>query len=128
MAGMIEDYGLIGNLHTTALVSTEGSIDWFCAPRFDSDSIFTALVGYDEHGRWSLRPTVAVRDRKRRYRDNTLTLECDMICDGGAIRLIDVMPLSPDRCDIIRIVEGLEGEVPMEMVLDARFAYGANRP
>jgi GH15 family glucan-1,4-alpha-glucosidase len=128
MAGMIEDYGLIGNLHTTALVSSEGSIDWFCAPRFDSDAVFTALVGYDEHGRWSLRPTVAVRDRKRRYRDNTLTLECDMICDGGAVRLIDVMPLSPDRCDIIRIVEGLEGEVPMELALDARFAYGANRP
>ena len=60
MASRIEDYGLIGNAHTTALVSRSGSIDWLCAPRFDSDACFAALVGYDEHGRWALRPTVAV--------------------------------------------------------------------
>jgi GH15 family glucan-1,4-alpha-glucosidase len=128
MAGMIEDYGLIGNLHTAALVSAEGSVDWFCAPRFDSDACFAALVGYDEHGRWSLRPTVPARDRRRRYRDDTLTLESEVICEGGAVRLIDAMPLSADRCDIVRVIEGLDGEVPMEMILDARFAYGANSP
>src|SRR3954469_22403693 len=120
MASKIEDYGLIGNTRPAALVSRSGSMDWLCVPRFDSDAVFTSLVGYDEHGRWSIRPTLAVKERDRRYRDNTLTLECDMVCEGGTVRLIDAMPLVPDRCDIIRIVEGLEGEVPMEMVLDAR--------
>src|SRR3954447_22504232 len=105
MAGMIEDYGLIGNLRTAALVSNKGSVDWFCAPRFDSDACFSALVGYDEHGRWSLRPTVAVSERKRRYRDDTLILENDLVCAGGTVRLLDAMPLLPDRCDIVRVVE-----------------------
>jgi GH15 family glucan-1,4-alpha-glucosidase len=128
MADMIEDYGIIGNLHTAALVSSAGSIDWFCAPRFDSDACFSALVGYDEHGRWSLRPTVAVRERRQRYRSDTLLLETELVCDGGAVRIVDAMPLLPDRCEIVRMVEGLEGEVPMEMILDARFGYGANHP
>jgi GH15 family glucan-1,4-alpha-glucosidase len=128
MASRIEDYGLIGDLHTAALVSCDGSVDWLCVPRFDSDACFAALVGYDEHGRWALRPTVPVRERRQRYRGDTLILETEVVCDGGAIRLIEFMPATEARCDLIRIVEGVEGEVPMEMILDVRFGYGANTP
>src|SRR5262245_19395509 len=132
MASRIEDYGLIGNMRTAALVSRMGSIDWFCAPRFDSDACFAALVGYDEHGRWALRPTAAVRSFTQRYRGDTLILETDVVCDGGAVRITDFMPpahdSSNDRCDIIRVVEGVEGEVTMEMLLNVRFGYGANTP
>ena len=127
MASKIEDYGLIGNTLTTALVSRSGSIDWLCAPRFDSDACFAALVGYDEHGRWGIRPTVAIRQSHQRYRGDTLILETDLICDGGAVRLIDFMPMN-GRTDVIRIVEGLDGEVPLEMLLDIRFGYGAYAP
>jgi len=115
-------------MQTAALVSNAGSVDWLCTPRFDSDACFAALIGYDEHGHWDLRPTVATRKRRQSYRGNTLILETETVCDGGAIRLIDFMPINPDRCDVIRIVEGVEGEVPMEMLLDLRFGYGAYRP
>ena len=128
MAARIEDYGLIGDLHTAALVSSAGSLDWLCVPRFDSDACFAALVGYDEHGRWAVRPTVPVRERRQRYRGDTLILETDVVCEGGAIRLIEFMPATEGRCDIVRIVEGVEGEVPIEMILDVRFGYGANTP
>ena len=101
MASRIEDYGLIGDLHTAALVSADGSVDWLCVPRFDSDACFAALVGYDEHGRWALRPTVAVRERRQRYRGNTLILETEVVCDGGAIRLIEFMPATEARCDVV---------------------------
>src|SRR6516165_1279222 len=127
MASRIEDYGLISNTHTSALVSRGGSIDWLCAPRFDSDACFSALVGYDEHGRWSLRPTVEVREARQRYRDDTMILETEFVCDGGVARLIDFMPVG-SRCDVVRIVEGVEGEVPMEMLLSVRFGYGAEAP
>jgi GH15 family glucan-1,4-alpha-glucosidase len=128
MASRIEDYGLIGNTHTAALVSRSGSIDWLCAPRFDSDACFASLIGYDEHGSWALRPTVAVRENRQRYRGDTLILETEFVCDGGAVRIIDFMPMNTGRCDLVRIVEGLEGEVPMEMVFQARFGYGADDP
>ena len=108
MASRIEDYGLIGNTRTAALVSRSGSIDWLCAPRFDSDACFAALVGYDEHGRWALRPAVRVRESKQRYRDNSMVLETDSICEGGAVRITDFMPIA-DGCDVVRIVEGLDG-------------------
>jgi GH15 family glucan-1,4-alpha-glucosidase len=130
MASRIEDYGLIGNTRTAALVSRSGSIDWLCTPRFDSDACFSALIGYDEHGSWSIRPTVAVREARQRYRDETLILETEFVCDGGAIRITDFMPISggEERSDVVRIVEGLEGEVPIEMLLDVRFGYGADLP
>src|SRR5437867_10259469 len=127
MASQIETYGLIGNTHTSALVSRSGSIDWLCAPRFDSDACFTALLGYDEHGRWALRPTVKVRESEQRYRDDTMILETAFTCDGGVARVIDFMPMG-GRCDIVRIVEGVDGEVPLEMLLDVRFCYGADAP
>ncbi len=131
MASRIEDYGLIGNMRTAALVSRQGSIDWFGGPRFDSDACFAALLGYDEHGRWQIRPTVAVRENKQRYRGDTMILETEFFCDSGAVRIIDFMPTAGeegDRCDLVRIVEGLEGEVPVEMLLDVRFGYGKDTP
>ena len=127
MASKIEDYGLIGNTYTSALVSRSGSIDWMCAPRFDSDACFSALVGYDEHGRWSVRPTVEVRETRQRYRGDTMILETEFVCDGGVARLIDFMPVG-SRCDVVRIIEGVEGEVPLEMILNVRFGYGADAP
>ncbi len=130
MASRIEDYGLIGNTRTAALVSRSGSIDWLCTPRFDSDACFAALVGYDEHGSWAIRPTVAVRESHQRYRGDTMILETEFICDGGAVRITDFMPVSggEERSDVIRILEGLEGEVDMEMLLDVRFGYGKDVP
>src|SRR5436189_256502 len=127
MASQIEAYGLIGNTHTSALVARRGSIDWLCAPRFDSDACFTALLGYDEHGRWALRPTVKVRESEQRYRDDSMILETEFTCDGGVARVIDFMPMG-GRCEIVRIVEGVDGEVPLEMLLDVRFCYGADAP
>ena len=127
MASKIEDYGLIGNTYTSALVSRGGSIDWLCAPRFDSAACFAALVGYDKHGRWSLRPTVTIRENRQSYRGDTMILETTFLCDGGAVRVIDFMPMS-GRCDVVRIIEGLEGEVPFEMLLDVRFGYGEHVP
>jgi GH15 family glucan-1,4-alpha-glucosidase len=109
MASKIEDYGLIGNMRTAALVSRSGSIDWLCAPRFDSDACFASLVGYDEHGRWSIRPATAVRETKQRYRGDTLILETEFVCDGGVVRVTDGMPMNDGPCDVFRIVEGVEG-------------------
>jgi GH15 family glucan-1,4-alpha-glucosidase len=128
MASRIEDYGLIGNTRTTALVSRAGSIDWWCAPRFDSDACFAALVGYDEHGTFAIRPTVRQRETRQRYRGETLILETDFVCEGGVARVTDFMPLAgghDERSDIVRIVEGIEGEVPLEVWLEPRFGYGA---
>src|SRR5262252_2454116 len=127
MPSKIEDYGLIGNTFTGALVSRSGSLDWLCAPRFDADACFAAIIGYDQHARWSLRPTVTVRENRQRYRDDTMILETEFACDGGVVRIIDFMPMA-GRCDVVRIIEGLEGEVPLEMLLDVRFGYGANAP
>jgi len=128
MASLIEDYGLIGNMRTAALVSRTGSIDWLCAPRFDSDACLAALVGYDKHGRWSLSPTQTTRATRQRYRDETLILETELDCDGGSIRITDFMPVGNGSCDVVRIVEGLEGSVTLEMLLNVRFGYGANQP
>jgi GH15 family glucan-1,4-alpha-glucosidase len=127
MASKIEDYGLIGDTHTCALVSRSGSIDWLCAPRFDSDACFAALVGYDEHGRWALQPAVRVRENRQRYRDDSMVLETEFVCDGGVVRVIDFMAMG-SRCNVVRIVEGVDGEVPVEMLLDVRFGYGADAP
>ncbi len=130
MASRIEDYGLIGDTRTAALVSKSGSIDWLCVPRFDADACFAALIGYDEHGCWAVRPTVPIRETKQRYRGETLILETEFVCDGGAVRVTDFMPIggSDERCDLFRLVEGLDGEVPLEMLLEARFGYGAESP
>ena len=124
----IEDYALIGDCHTAALVGRDGSIDWLCFPRFDSGACFAALLGEPEHGRWLIAPAAEARGIRRRYRDGTLILETEFETDEGAVRLIDCMPLSNERWDIVRIVEGLSGRVAMRMELIIRFDYGSIVP
>ena len=128
MAERIERYGLIGDLHTAALVGSGGSIDWLCFPRFDSAACFAALLGTSEHGRWSLAPSGESRMVKRCYRDDSLVLQTDLECEEGIVRLIDFMPVADGRSDIVRIVQGVRGKVPMRMELVARFDYGSIVP
>jgi GH15 family glucan-1,4-alpha-glucosidase len=128
MAARIEDYGLIGDMQGSALVSKSGDIDWVCVPRFDSEACMAALLGRDEHGRWGIRPTTRIRRSEQRYRRDTMILETELDCDGGMVRLVDFMPAGTDGHDIVRIVEGLAGELLLEMILDARFGYGGCLP
>jgi GH15 family glucan-1,4-alpha-glucosidase len=120
----IEDYALIGDTHSAALVSRNGSIDWLCLPRFDSGACFAALLGDRSNGRWLIAPATDIRTSARRYRPDTLVLETEFETDGGAIRVIDFMPPRQNEPDVIRVVEGLRGEVPVEMELIVRFDYG----
>jgi GH15 family glucan-1,4-alpha-glucosidase len=124
----IEDYGLIGDLHTAALVGTDGSIDWACFPRFDSPACFAALLGTEHNGLWQIAPDGDVTSVSRRYRDGTLVLETDFTTATGVARLTDSMPIRQDHPRIVRVVEGLEGSVPMRMRLRARFDYGKTKP
>jgi len=124
----IERYALIGDCHTAALVGSDGSIDWLCLPRFDSGACFAALLGGPEHGRWSLAPTAAVNRVRRRYRDGTLILETEFDTKEGSVRIIDFMPKSDQRWDVVRIVEGLSGTVGLRMELIVRFDYGSIVP
>jgi GH15 family glucan-1,4-alpha-glucosidase len=124
----IEDYALIGDLHTAALVSRGGSIDWLCLPRFDSAACFTALLGDEKHGRWLLAPAGEVRNVTRRYRDGTLVLETDFETDDGAVRVVDCMPIRTGAPVVVRLVEGLRGTVKMRTELVARFDYGSTVP
>ena len=125
---LIEDYGLIGDLQTAALVSRHGCIDWLCFPRFDSGACFAALLGDEENGRWSLQPASGITSTERRYRGDTLVLETELACDEGVVRLIDFMPPRGEAPDVVRIVEGVEGTVPMKMRLSIRFDYGSIVP
>jgi GH15 family glucan-1,4-alpha-glucosidase len=120
----IEDYALIGDLQTAALVSRAGSIDWCCFPRFDSGACFAALLGGPENGRWLLAPTAPVVQTSRRYRNDTLILESVFVTADGAVRAIDFMPPRGQAPDIVRILEGLHGRVPMRSELAIRFDYG----
>ena len=124
----MEDYGLIGDLQTAALVSRHGCIDWLCFPRFDSGACFAALLGDEENGRWSLRPASDITSAQRRYRGDTLVLETELACDEGVVRLIDFMPPRGEAPDVVRIVEGVEGTVPMKMRMSIRFDYGSIVP
>jgi GH15 family glucan-1,4-alpha-glucosidase len=120
----IEDYGLIGDLQTAALVSRAGSIDWLCLPRFDSEACFAALLGEPRHGRWLIAPTAEPTDVSRRYRPDTLVLETDFDVDDGAVRVIDFMPPRTEYPVVVRIVEGLRGQVAVRTELVIRFGYG----
>jgi GH15 family glucan-1,4-alpha-glucosidase len=120
----IEDYALIGDLQTAALVSRQGSVDWCCFPRFDSDACFAALLGTPDHGRWLLAPSTPIRAATRRYRHDTLILESIFETDEGRVRAIDFMPPRGQAPDIVRIVEGLDGSVPIRSELVIRFGYG----
>ncbi|HRA48427.1 MAG TPA: DUF5911 domain-containing protein [Thermomicrobiales bacterium] len=120
----IEDYGLIGDLQTAALVHRAGSIDWTCFPRFDSGACFAALLGTPENGRWLLAPVATPTSTERSYRGNTLILETIHKTETGSVRVIDFMPPRGDAPDIVRIVEGIDGEVEMHTELILRFDYG----
>jgi GH15 family glucan-1,4-alpha-glucosidase len=123
----IEDYALIGDCQSAALVSREGSIDWLCWPRFDSPACLAALLGTPQHGRWKLSPGADFKVT-RRYRPDTLILETHFETGDGAVTLIDFMPIRDQRSDLVRMVVGARGRVAMEMELILRFDYGASVP
>ena len=120
----IEDYAFLSDTQTAALVGRDGSVDWLCFPRFDSGACFAALLGDRENGRWAFTPKEKITATRRRYSDGTLILETEIETGSGAIRLIDFMPPRGENPDIIRIVEGIRGEVEMAMELVIRFDYG----
>jgi GH15 family glucan-1,4-alpha-glucosidase len=120
----IEDYAIIGDLHTAALVARSGSIDWMCLPRFDSPSCFAALLDTPEAGRWLLAPAAGGACTRRRYRPGTLILETEWEGPDGSVRVTDFMPVRDEAVDLVRIVEGLSGRVSMRGELVLRFGYG----
>jgi GH15 family glucan-1,4-alpha-glucosidase len=124
----IEDYALIGDCHACALLGRDGSIDWLCLPRMDSPACFAALLGRPEHGRWLISPAADGLSVRRRYRDGTLIVETEFESPDGTVRIIDCMPLSDERWDVVRIVEGVRGRVAMRMELIIRFDYGGIVP
>ncbi|MBL8658463.1 MAG: glycoside hydrolase family 15 protein [Rhodospirillales bacterium] len=126
----IEDYALIGDTRTAALVGRNGSIDWLCVPRFDSPACFAALLGEAENGRWLLAPAGGQKKVHRRYRDATLVLDTEFETEDGSVLVTDFMahPHLDGQVDIIRIVQGRSGKVPMHMELTLRFGYGSIVP
>jgi GH15 family glucan-1,4-alpha-glucosidase len=124
----IEDYALVGDLQTAALIGRSGSVDWLCFPRFDSGSCFSALLGSSENGRWLIAPVEGGAATERRYRDQTLILESEWETPTGRVRVIDFMPPRERQPDIVRIVEGLEGKVDMRTELVIRFDYASIVP
>ncbi|WP_329115136.1 glycoside hydrolase family 15 protein [Streptomyces sp. NBC_01465] len=133
MAGRIEDYALIGDMQTAALVCRDGTADWLCLPRFDSHAVFAGLLGTDEHGFWRLGPAHAADDPppaadRRRYRGDSLILESEWDTPRGTVRVTDFMPPRDGAPQLIRIVEGVSGRVPMRSALRMRFSYGRVTP
>jgi len=129
MPGRIEDYGLIGDCESAALIGRDGSIDWLCWPRFDSDACFAALLGAPEHGRWLVAPTDSAAKSSRRYRGDTLVLETRFETSSGAVLVIDFMPPRGGRAsDLMRLVVGERGSVAMHLELIVRFGFGAATP
>ena len=124
----IEDYALIGDCETAALVGRDGSIDWLCVPRFDSPACFAALLGTHDHGRWLIAPSIPVRAIRRRYRPGTLILETEFETDAGVAVLTDCMPLRTQMPNLIRVVEGTRGAAPMRLELVIRLDYGSLVP
>ena len=123
----IEDYAIIGDTETAALVSLRGSIDWLCLPRFDSSSCFTALLGTPDHGRWLLGPAEEATTT-RAYREDSFILETIHETATGKVKVTDLMPVSDGRADVLRRVEGLEGTVTMEQEWVVRLNYGKVKP
>jgi GH15 family glucan-1,4-alpha-glucosidase len=128
MPERIEDYAIVGDLQTVALIGRSGSVDWLCFPRFDSGSVFSALLGSSEHGRWLIAPASGSHATEWRYREDTLILESEWQTDTGRVRMIDFMPQRETKPDIVRIVECLEGHVEMHTELVMRFDYGSVVP
>lgn len=124
MTRRIEDYGIVGDLQTAALIGRDGSVDWMCLPRFDSPACFAALLGDERHGSWRLGPASGGECTSRRYRDGTLILETEWDLPEGQVRVIDLMPPRGGEADLVRIVEGVSGSVPMTTEVRLRFDYG----
>jgi len=124
---LIEDHALIGNLKTAALVAKDGTIDWLCMPRFDSDACFAALLGTEDHGCWRLFPRAEVKLTRRRYLGDTLMLETEWTTDTGVVRLVDFMPVG-DSNHVVRRLECTQGYVPMRSSVVVRFGYGQVLP
>src|SRR5437016_1724980 len=127
MPSRIEDYALIGDCHSAALVGRDGSIDWLCWPRFDSGACFAALLGGREHGRWKIAAAGEAKI-ERHYRGDTLILETEFETAEGAVTLIDFMPTRAEHCELARIVVGRRGRVKMDMEFILRLDYGASVP
>jgi GH15 family glucan-1,4-alpha-glucosidase len=128
LSSAIEDYGLIGDCETAALVGRDGSIDWLCWPAFDSDACFAALLGSERNGRWLIAPAEAVKTCSRRYWDNTLILETRFTTASGTVALIDFMPPRGNASDVVRLVRGVAGRVRLRMQLVIRFGFGSDTP
>ncbi|HWE85452.1 MAG TPA: glycoside hydrolase family 15 protein [Terracidiphilus sp.] len=128
MAARIEDYAFIGDCETAALVDNRGSIDWLCWPNFASEACFAALLGTEENGFWRICPCDGDWKTTRRYREHTLILETMFEHPDGVVRLIDFMPVRERHSDVVRIVEGVKGKVPLRMELKLRFDYGRTVP
>jgi len=128
LAQRIEDYALIGDCETAALVGRNGSIDWLCWPAFDSDACFAAILGTHKNGRWLVAPSEGATSISRRYLGNTLILETRFETKSGTVALIDFMPLRGKASDIVRLVRGIRGTVKMRMELVIRFGFGADIP
>ena len=125
----IEDYALIGDLHTGAIVGRDGSIDWLCLPHFDSGACFARLLGTDDHGYWKIAPTAPVTASRRHYREGTLVLDSEVDTAEGTIRVTDCMPIREGQHPrVVRLVEGVRGTVPIRMELCVRFDYGETIP
>src|SRR5437762_850889 len=128
MAGRIEDYALIGDCETAALVGRDGSIDWLCWSRFDSDACFAALLGTPEHGRWLVAPVSSSVRTTRCYRGDTLILETRFETAEGVVLLVDFMPPRQGNSAVVRLLRGERGQVMMRTELIIRFGYGALVP
>jgi GH15 family glucan-1,4-alpha-glucosidase len=128
MTARIEDYGLIGDCESAALVSKDGSIDWLCWPRFDSGACFAALLGDTGNGRWRIAPAAGDVRITRRYRPNTLILETNFVAADGEVTLIDFLALRARAPHLVRLVVGKRGAVPMNTELIIRFDYGSSIP
>ncbi|HEX6007358.1 MAG TPA: trehalase-like domain-containing protein, partial [Burkholderiales bacterium] len=124
----IEDYALIGDCETAALVARNGSIDWLCWPRFDSPACFASLLGTSEHGHWQIAPADPNARARRRYQPDTLVLETEFETASGGFTLVDFMPIGEEGSDLVRTLVGRSGAVPVRMELVLRFDYGASVP
>jgi GH15 family glucan-1,4-alpha-glucosidase len=124
MPGRIEDYAMVGDLQTAAIVGADGSVDWLCFPRFDSGACFAALLGDESHGRWRLAPVSGGRCARRRYRPDTLVLETEWETPEGTVRVTDCMPPRDAAPDLVRVIEGVRGRVTLRSELRIRFDYG----
>jgi GH15 family glucan-1,4-alpha-glucosidase len=124
----IEEYGIIGDTHTAALVGSNGSIDWLCLPRFDSEAVFASLLGDENNGYWKIAPAAPTKSVTRSYRGDTLVLDTEFTTGDGVVRVTDCMPIRESHPEVIRRVEGLKGTVAMHMCLAIRMDYGKTIP